>query len=119
MSKELLVIKEILGLCLDDWLELTWFPQLIIEQFPGSNPSEILALTIKILKKLFDKKLIEVGDLTGENGRFKSWDMGSDAILKKIKNRWIQCKGPYDRKNGDGVCWIATTELGDKLAKNL
>jgi len=117
MNKESLVIKSILNHCLDDWLELTWFPQLIAEQFPAITPNETLALSIKIIKKLLAEKLIEVGDLTGEKGRFKPWDMEPDDILKKIKYRWIQCEGPYDRKNGDGVCWLATTELGDKLGE--
>ncbi len=60
---------------------------------------------------------MQVGDLTGEGGRFRRWNLDSDVTLKEIARRWNEYGGAIGRSGGDFVCWLSNTENGDRVAR--
>lgn len=121
MTIEDQIIAQVLTLGLDDWVDLGWVRKIVNDHVPNLDSEQMLQWCLKVVRTMLSKGLVDVGDLSGEGGRFRRWQMDHQAALNQIERRWRH----YGDVIGDGtgevggdfLCWLSNTEEGDRLAK--
>lgn len=111
------IVRQVLKLGLDDWIDLGWVEKIVKEHRPGLDSEQTLKSCLEIVKTMLSNGLVEVGDLTGEGGRFRRWEIDDQAALNEIERRWRQYGGVVSDAGGDFVCWLSNTEKGDRVAQ--
>jgi len=109
-------IPEILKLGLDDWFNLTQVVE-VLKEFPvAAIEANFMRICLNLLEELLVNRLVKIGDISGEDGSFVSWNLEVDQILFEIERRWIVNSGPFNYEIGEDVCWLANTEKGQDIA---
>jgi hypothetical protein len=61
--------------------------------------------------------LFDVGDLTGEKGRFVAWDTPLEESMRRIYDMYVT---HHDNRFGwELECWLKLTEKGLQVARTL
>lgn len=103
--------EKILQIGLDDWLYLAMVESVVHEDMPDLDDDELRETTIQIVQDLALSGLIEIGDLTGEGGRFVKWQISIPQAIDRIRREWLLLDQPISI--GD-VCWLSNTTEGDR-----
>ena len=111
------ISADVLILGLDDWINLPEVAGIVRSHLSSSDPTQLFPVSIALLRQLLSSGLVEVGDLTGEGGRFRPWDLDIDATIMEIERRWTKYGGPLDIDTGEFVCWLSNTQEGDRKAR--
>lgn len=73
--------------------------------------------TLDLIRSLVDGGLVEVGDLSGDNGRFVAWRSSIDESIARISDAYVT---NFDDLNSwPWVCWLDLTEDGATVARDV
>jgi hypothetical protein len=103
------IIRELLVEGLDDWVpvdRLIWLAREESEQSGG----DFRSLAIELLTELMRDGLMDIGEL-GDTG-FEPWSGDADAVLARL----VTALDQVDWMPAGGVCWLANTPQGDRMA---
>ncbi|MFG2577247.1 hypothetical protein [Streptomyces sp. NPDC048481] len=103
------IIRDLLVEGLDDWVpvdRLIWLAREESEQSGG----DFRFLAIELLTELMRDGLMEIGEL-GDTG-LEPWSGGAEAVLARL----VTALDQVGWMPAGGVCWLASTSQGDRMA---
>lgn len=101
---------------LSDWVDLGQLHWYLAEENPTASLSDVQNETLQTLRSLVTDGLVEVGDLSGEGGRFVAWDTPLDESIERISDEYIT---HFDNREWRWIFWLNPTEKGEQVARSL
>lgn len=105
-------IVEVLRSGLDDWIQASEVASIAIWAGGAKGDQQIRQLSLDTIHHVLERGWMRIGELS-ENG-FVQWRASLAEALERVEQAWPS-QGTPDL--GD-VCWLANTELGNKIAKH-
>jgi hypothetical protein len=107
--------EEVLRWGLVDWVELDRIHWYVAKENPGKPLSVIQNKTLDLIHSLVSDGMFEVGDLTGQDGRFAAWNTPLDTSIQRIHDVYI---AKFDDQNTwPWFCCLAITPKGLQVAE--
>lgn len=97
-----------------DWVELERIDWAVRQDYPEAQLSEVQRHTLELIESLVHDGPFEIGDLSGEGGRFVKWEMSLDGSLRRIYDMYVT-----DHQNENvwpWACWLSITRQGLRVA---
>ncbi|MGH3561073.1 MAG: hypothetical protein ACRDTN_04530 [Mycobacterium sp.] len=98
-----------------DWVEPDQIHWYVARENAGEPLSVIQEKTLDLIRSLASDGLFEVGDLTGEGGRFVAWNIPLDESIQRIRNVYVT--NFDDQNTWPWFCWLNLTEKGQQVAE--
>jgi len=89
-----------------------------VAKFTGgaNTEDEIREISFVLTREVVQQGLMEIGDLLGEGGRFRKWDVSDQEALERVEREWIA----LGRNPSLGeICWLQNTCKGNEIGKSL
>jgi len=100
-----------------DWVDLARVHSDILQENPSVPLSEVQKKTLETIRTLVSEGLFELGDLSGEGGRFVAWEAPLDESMREIYDVYVTHFN--DKLTWTVYCWLNLTEKGEQIAKPL
>lgn len=100
-----------------DWVDLARVHSDILQENPSAPLSDVQKKTLETIRSLVSEGLFELGDLSGEGGRFVAWDTPLDESMKELYNVYVTHFD--DRLTWTIYCWLNLTDKGEQIARLL
>ena len=100
----------------DDWVYAAEVAS--VAKFTGraNTEDEIRGLSFALIREVVQQGFMEIGDLLGEGGRFRKWEMSDQETLERVEREWIA----LGRNPSLGeICWLQNTCKGYEIGKSL
>lgn len=107
--------EEVLLRGLIDWVALERVHRRVAREHPGEPLSVIQDKTLDLIRSLVSDGLFEVGDLSGEGGRFVAWNTPLDESIQRIRDVYVPKFG--DESAWWFCCWLDLTDKGQQVAE--
>jgi hypothetical protein len=101
----------------DDSVDLGRIHYHAVRENPSASLSDVQSKTLEIIRALADDELVEIGSMSGEGGRFVTWDTPLDESMKEIHDVYIN--DFHDRALWVWYCWLSLTAKGEQVAEAL
>lgn len=98
-----------------DWIALDRIHWDVAEANTGAPISVVQSATLNLVRTLVAEGLFEVGDLSGDGGRFVAWESSIDDVIARIRNEYVT--NFEDRTNWPWMCWLNLTDAGTAAAQ--
>ena len=100
-----------------DWVALDRIHWDVAQENHGAPLSVVQTKTLELIRSLVDEGLFELGDLTGNEGRFAPWDSTLDESIKRIRDVYVT---NFDDQNvWPWYGWLDLTEKGERVAQEI
>lgn len=100
-----------------DWVDLARIHWHVTQENPSAPPSEVQQKTLGTIRSLVADGLFELGDLSGEDGRFAAWETPLDESMKRIYDLYVK---HFDNNSlWIWECWLNLTDKGEQVAQPL
>ncbi len=108
------LLNKILMRGADDWVMACEVVSVAKAEGGASTEAEIRDLSIRLIRQLIKRGLVEIGDVT-ETG-FRPWNLPVEEAMMRVERDWRMLQ--RSPSLGD-VCWLQNTPEGDSRAKLL
>jgi hypothetical protein len=102
---------------LDDSVDLGGVHQYVARENPSASLLDVQSKALEIIRSLVDDGLVELGSMSGEGGRFVTWETSLDESMKEIHDVYVT------RFGDDGLwswyCWLNLTGKGKQVAESV
>jgi hypothetical protein len=98
-----------------DWIALDRIHWDVAEANKGAPITVVQSATLNLIRALVTEGLFEVGDLSGDGGRFIAWDSSIDDVIAQIRNAYVT--NFEDRDSWPWMCWLNLTDAGTAAAQ--
>jgi hypothetical protein len=106
---------ELLTSGLADWVHLGEIHYQVQQDNPGFTVEQVQRETLDTIRSLVSDGLVEVGDLSGPNGQFASWNTSLDDSIERIAAVYIN---EFDNETAWlWVFWLDLTDDGRRVAQ--
>jgi hypothetical protein len=92
-------------------------PCAVIESSQGITLSDAQDQTLALIRSLVSEGLLDVGDLSGEDGRFLAWDAPLKESMQRIYDMYVA--NFDDMSCWPWLCWLNLTEKGLEIARTI
>jgi len=103
--------EDLLEHCRLDYAGLWVFCSTVREDLGLEDDDEVQRISLALIRELLEERLVVVGDLNWDQGRFVPWPSEPRGTLARIHREWNELGRDPDQLE---ICWIATTEEGDR-----
>jgi hypothetical protein len=100
-----------------DWVALERIHWFVARENPSDPVSASQTKTLNLIRSLVTDGLFSVGDLNGEDDRFRAWDCTLDEAIQRIRSEYIDRF--EDTTSWPWFCWLAPTDKGIQVAREL
>lgn len=100
----------------DDWVYAAEVAFVAREVGRAQTADEIRELSLKVIRELVERSLMEVGDLPTEGNRLKLWPLTPHECLNRIEREW---KNLGRNPSISEICWLQNTDNGSALGESL
>lgn len=107
--------EEILIRALVDWVALDRIHWHVAEANRGAPIAVVQSETLSLIRSLVEEELFEVGDLSGDGGRFAAWNTSIDDSIARIRGAYVN--NFEDQNTWPWVCWLDLTDAGTAVAQ--
>jgi hypothetical protein len=100
----------------DDWVNVAEVTS--VAKFTGQAQSvdEIRELSLKLIREVVQRGLMEIGDLPDQGRRLRLWPMSPQECLDRVEREW----NALGRNPSLGeICWLQNTDKGNALGEEL
>ena len=104
------ITKNILGLCIEDYIDLLTIKSIVNETFLNRSKEQKKRETLLIIKSLLEKEFLSAGWLLSDLS-FKSCNDSPYKIIKKIDTEWSKLNRDLHPHE---IIWFYTTQKGKK-----
>jgi hypothetical protein len=112
-------INEILMAGADDWVPLAEVVGIVQEDGGVTAEEAIQDFSLKLIRKVVEQGLMEIGDVTEKDRGFRKWNLSIEESLQRVEREW--CSLVKSPNFGYG-CWLQSTakghEVGNRLLEN-
>jgi hypothetical protein len=100
-----------------DWVSLAHVHSDVLQENRTASSSEVQQKTLDTIRSFVADGLFELGDLSGEGGRFVAWDTPLDESMKRIYDLYVK---HFDNNSlWIWECWLNLTDKGEQVAQPL
>lgn len=100
-----------------DWVALDRVHWEVLQDNKEEPVTVVQRKTLDLIRSLADNGLVEVGDLSGDDGRFVAWRGSIDESIARISDAYVT---NFDDSNSwPWVCWLDLTEAGVNVARDI
>jgi hypothetical protein len=96
---------------LADWLPLAHVDSRIAREHPLKSLVEQQDLALDTIRSLVSDDLMQLGDLTGEDGRLRVWETPLDESMQRIRDMYVD-------QYGDASAWLFRFWLNQRRGGN-
>lgn len=107
--------EEFLILGLVDWVALDRIHCAVAEANKGEPIAIVQSKTLNLIRSLVEEGLFEIGDLSGDGGRFVAWDSAIGGSIARIQDAYVT--NFEDQNTWPWVCWLDLTDAGTAVAQ--
>lgn len=100
---------------LADWIALDRIHWDVAEANKGEPITVVQSATLNLIRTLVEEGLCEVGDLSGDGGRFLAWDSSIDDVIAQIRSAYVT--NFEDQNSWPWMCWLDLTDAGTAVAQ--
>jgi hypothetical protein len=100
-----------------DWVSLAHVHSDVLQENPTASQSDLQKKTLDTIRSLVSDGLFELGDLSGEGGRFVAWETPLDESMKRIYDLYV--KHFDDNSLWIWECWLNLIDKGERIAQPL
>jgi len=101
---------------LDGFVDFVSFNQVhrhVMRQHPAATVSNVQAETLEMIRSIVTEGLFELGDRSGENGRFAAWEEPLEVSMQKLYDAYVTHFN--NRPGWVWCCWLNETDKGERL----
>jgi hypothetical protein len=100
-----------------DWVSLAHVHSDVLQENRTVPSSEVQQKTLDTIRSLVADGLFELGELSGEGGRFVAWNTPLDESMKRIYDLYVK---HFDNNSlWIWECWLNLTDKGEQVAQPL
>lgn len=111
------VREELLTRGIHDWVSLAEVDSVITDNHLAETISDKQELALHVIRSLIEDGLMKIGDLMGDGGRFRAWEVSIEGAIALLRDRYVT---HYDDRNGWVFSvWLDLTESGEEVARQL
>ena len=107
--------EEVLVRGLIDWVAFERVHHYVALENSGRPLAAIQEKALELVHALASDGLFELGDMSGEDGRFAAWDSSLDDSIQRIRDAYIADFG--DESLWWFCCWLDLTDKGQQIAE--
>jgi hypothetical protein len=107
--------EEVLIRGLVDWVALDRIHWDVAEANKGEPIAVVQSETLNLIRSLVEEGLFEIGDLSGDDGRFVAWNSSIDDSIARIRAAYVT--NFEDQNTWPWVCWLDLTDAGTAAAQ--
>jgi hypothetical protein len=109
-------IDELLKRGVDDWVHDGEVGEFARSFAGAATPEQERLVSLRLVAEALRRDLMEIGDLSGEGGRFRKWDMPDDEALQHADRGW---RSLGQTPEVGEVFWLRNTPEGDRRGRRL
>ncbi|GAB7143541.1 hypothetical protein [Mycobacterium riyadhense] len=104
---------EVLTDGLIDWVSLSRVNWQVIQHYPTAHLSEVQNETLELVRSMAAEGLIELGEMSNDDGRFVAWDEPLERSMQRIYEAYVT---HHDNRLGwVHRYWLNLTDKGRQL----
>ena len=109
-------IDELLRRGTDDWVDNTDVAWVAKSIRGAATAEDERTVSLQLVAEVVRRGLMELGDLGGDGGTFRKWDMSSDVALRLADRKWRSLGRVPEIGE---VFWLRNTPEGDRRGERL
>jgi hypothetical protein len=96
-----------------DWINFNQVHSQVAQHYRSASLSEVQNETLGLIRSLVSEGLFELGDRSGQDGRFTAWDEPLDVSMQRIFDAYVT---HFDNRPGwVWCCWLNESDKGQQL----
>jgi hypothetical protein len=100
-----------------DWVALDRVHWEVLQDNKDESVAVVQRKTLDLIRSLAEGGLVEVGDLSGDDGQFVAWRSSIDASIARISDAYVE---NFDDLNSwPWICWLDLTDAGANVARDV
>ncbi len=116
-AREKIRTELILDIAAGGELPITQVDYYVTQRYPSASVSDVQNETLATIRSLADDGLIVLGAMSGEGGRWETWDGPLEKSIQKISDVYVT---HYDDPPAWVFCaWMKLTDEGKRVAAHL